>query len=119
MVPEMLMIILCTFQLQSDDSTLRPSFRNLRQQRYHQPEYRPAFRPIRVNKSLLPANLESLHERKWRVHHRKEEEISWAANGKDYEIEEAGVKHFSGSTTKHLYNWLCPLVGQSVGLSVG
>ena len=49
--------------------------------------YAMGFRPIRVNKSLLPEDLESLHERKWRVKYRREETVTWPAD-QDYLVEE-------------------------------
>ena len=45
-------------------------------------------RPIRVNKSLLPSNLESLHERHWKVYHRRENVLQRFDDEKDFEIEE-------------------------------
>ena len=45
-------------------------------------------RPIRVNKSLLPSNLESLHESRWRVHHRRVVDVQRPEVESDYEIEE-------------------------------
>ena len=47
------------------------------------------FRPIRVNKSLLPSDMDTLHERRWLVHYRREETISMLDDN-DYVIEEVG-----------------------------
>ena len=50
--------------------------------------YAYEMRPIRVNKSLLPSDLESMHERHWKVFHRKEMDHTRMDEEKDFEIEE-------------------------------
>ena len=57
-----------------------------------------SFRPIRVNKSLLPEDLESLHDRRWKVNYRREETVTWP-DDQDYVVEEVRQVEWSVDST--------------------